>query len=122
MDKIALGKRIKNERIKRNLTQEQVAELIDVGDVFVGQIERGERTPSITTLIKIANSFGLSTDYILMDEVTAGKSYALNEITEIVKDLSPHNLMLVKDVVSAMVASMESINRARASNDYDMND
>lgn len=43
MDYKALGRRIREERLKRNLTQEQLAEAIEISNSYMGQIERGER-------------------------------------------------------------------------------
>lgn len=38
-----LGERIREERLKLNLTQAQLAEAIDISDTYMGAIERGER-------------------------------------------------------------------------------
>ena len=43
--------------MKRNLTQEQLAELANVGRNTVSNIERGESSPSIETLEKLAKAF-----------------------------------------------------------------
>ena len=52
-------KRVKFERMKRNLSQEQLAELADLGRNTIGNIERGESSPSIETLEKLAAAFGM---------------------------------------------------------------
>ena len=44
MNYMRLGQRIREERLKMNLTQAQLAEAIDISDTYIGQIERGERT------------------------------------------------------------------------------
>ena len=41
MDYIALGQRIREERLKLNLTQEKLAEDVGVSTTYIGQIERG---------------------------------------------------------------------------------
>ena len=55
MNFLALGTRIKNKRLEKNLTQEQLAEKVDLSAVYIGQIERGERKMTIQTLVKLAN-------------------------------------------------------------------
>ena len=55
MDRKALGKRIRTERSKRNLTQEQLAEAVGVSTTYIGFVERGERTVTLEKLIDIAN-------------------------------------------------------------------
>ncbi len=52
--------KIKFERIKRGLSQEQLAELADVNRNTIGKIERSEVSPTIETLEKIANAFEMS--------------------------------------------------------------
>lgn len=71
MDYIKLGQRIREERTKRQLTQEKMAENLDVSASYLGQIERGERNPTLDTLVMIANSFDVTADYLLRDSLRA---------------------------------------------------
>lgn len=57
-----LGKRLKELRINRNLTQEQLAEKTGLSVTFVGLIERGINIPSVKTCNKIARALGVSLD------------------------------------------------------------
>lgn len=74
MNQTALGNRIRSERKKLNLTQEQLAELINVSTTYVGLVERGERSITLSKLIQVANSLGVSVDYLLTDSVSANAS------------------------------------------------
>ena len=67
MDYIALGRRIHQERKKLNLTQEKLAEEVNISTAYVGQIERGERSLTLDKLIDISNRLGVTVDYLLMD-------------------------------------------------------
>jgi len=67
MDYKALGKRIREERRKRDLTQEQLADNVNVTYSYIGQVERGERGISLETLINISNRLGVTVDYLLSD-------------------------------------------------------
>lgn len=44
MDYKRLGKRIREERLKLNLTQVQFAETVDISDTYMKAIERGEQS------------------------------------------------------------------------------
>lgn len=77
MNQKALGKRIREERQKLNLTQEQLAEKINVSTTYIGFIERGERSITLGKLTLIANVLGVSIDYLLSDTVTP--PYSSNE-------------------------------------------
>lgn len=69
MDYTALGKRIREERLKLNLTQEKLAEAVDLSTAYIGQIERGERSLTLDKLIVITNRLGVTVDYLLSDSV-----------------------------------------------------
>jgi transcriptional regulator with XRE-family HTH domain len=51
--------RIKFERIKRNLSQEQLAELAELNRNTIGNIERGIASPTVNTLEKLAKAFNM---------------------------------------------------------------
>lgn len=71
MDLARVGTRIKNCRQAMNLTQEQLAELIDVSPHYIYEIERGSKTMSLYTLYDLSTSLNVSTDYLLYgDEIS----------------------------------------------------
>ena len=74
MDYIALGKRIREERLKLNLTQEKLAEDVNLSTAYIGQIERGERHISLENLITIVNRLDITVDYILKDSVSVSNN------------------------------------------------
>ena len=55
-----IGLKIMLERQKRKLSQEELAELADLSRITIGKLERGESSPSVDTLEKVANAFGLT--------------------------------------------------------------
>ena len=69
MNYTQLGKRIREERKKIGLTQSKLAEDIDISDAYMGQIERGERSLTLNTLVRLVNRLGISIDYLLKDYV-----------------------------------------------------
>ena len=52
-----LGQKIRIERQKRKISQEQLAELADLNRNFVGMVERGETNITVKNLEAIANAF-----------------------------------------------------------------
>ena len=49
-----VGKRLKSIRLEKQLSLDEVSKLTDVSKPMLGQIERGQSSPTITTLWKIA--------------------------------------------------------------------
>ncbi|MFD2743152.1 MULTISPECIES: helix-turn-helix domain-containing protein [Sphingobacterium] len=56
----ALGKHLSKLRADRKLSQEELANLIDIPISQVGRIERGEGNPTVTTLHLFAQAFNIS--------------------------------------------------------------
>lgn len=65
LNNLEVGERIRRIREDLKMNREIFSEMIDISDVFLGQIERGERSLSIKTLCRIVSFTGSSTDYIL---------------------------------------------------------
>ena len=65
MDAETMGKRIAQLRKARNLTQQQLADQLNVTNRAISRWERGEGYPEITLLPKLADSLGVTTDEIL---------------------------------------------------------
>lgn len=86
MDYKKLGKRIREERQKLHLTQAQLAEDIDISDTYMGAIERGERSLTLDTLVRLVNRLGVSVDYMLSDSVSDSD----NNIIEQFKQITDH--------------------------------
>lgn len=102
MDYNALGTRIKNKRLEQNLTQEQLAEKVELSAVYIGQIERGERKMTIETLVKLANSLNSSIEELLKDSTSSNINARLNELVNIAKELDTSDIDKVIDVIKAM--------------------
>lgn len=62
---VNFGERLKELRTKAGLTQRQLADKIWVTKAAICYYERSERTPSPEVLLKLANTFHVSTDYLL---------------------------------------------------------
>lgn len=69
MDYRMLGKRIREERLRLNLTQERLSEDIEISTAYLGQIERGERSLTLDKLVRLANRLGVTVDYLLSDSI-----------------------------------------------------
>ncbi|MCI8359325.1 MAG: helix-turn-helix transcriptional regulator [Lachnospiraceae bacterium] len=67
MDRKLLGRRIREERLRVGLTQEQIAEKVNVSTTYIGFIERGERSVTLEKLILLAECFQLPIDALLHD-------------------------------------------------------
>ena len=89
-DNIAIGERIREIRKSLNMNRDKFSEIIDISEVFLGQIERGERSLSLKTLKKIVSYSGYSTDYILFGDNSSNSK--IKKIDRILYKCSDDNL------------------------------
>lgn len=86
---IELGERLKTLRIENHLRQDQVARLVNVDKSSISLYETGMRQPSYTTLVRLADVFNVSTDYLLgrknsspldLSGLTAAEAAMINQL------------------------------------------
>lgn len=70
MDFRTIGLKIKERRLSQGVTQEYIANLLDVNPSHISNIECGRANPSLTALVMIANILNCSVDYFIESEYT----------------------------------------------------
>jgi transcriptional regulator with XRE-family HTH domain len=60
-----IGSKIINLRKKANISQSELAKRVSVSRTIIGNYERNENTPSVDILLKIANEFDVSVDFLI---------------------------------------------------------
>lgn len=70
LDFKAIGLKIKERRLSQGITQEYIANQLDVNPSHISNIECGRANPSLTALVKIANILQCSVDYFIGGEYT----------------------------------------------------
>ena len=59
------GKNVKIERIKKDLTQEQLAEIMNVSQNYVASIEGGKANMSLGKILELSNYIGININTLL---------------------------------------------------------
>lgn len=103
MDYSKLGERIREERLKRHLTQEKLAEAVDISTTYMGQIERGEKSLTLDTLVKITNNFDVTADYLMRDSLSAYRLEDHEEWNRLLDGRTTEEKRILMDVVKASV-------------------
>ncbi len=103
MDFNKIGQRIRDERIKLGLSREQLAEIVNLSPNYIGQIERGERSMSLETLIKLSACFHASLDYLIKGDAMPPNESEKSEIEVLINRCSKKELLMVKSVIKAML-------------------
>ena len=104
MDLKAVGLRIKQAREAKNLTQENLAALVDLSPTHISVIERGMKTVRLDKFIAIANALDVSADSLLVDVVTHSFDGLANGLPEAIRTLPPDEQ---KRLMKALKAYLE---------------
>jgi len=108
MDNLLVGRRIREAREKQSLSREQLAEKANIGAFYLGEIERGEKIPSLTVFISIVEALGVSSDSLLCDEISVARAYVHNDFTEKLDKLSPQQRVAVLQVLEAFMQCLHN--------------
>ena len=107
MDYKRLGQRIREERLRLHLTQAQLAEDIDISDTYMGSIERGERSLTLDTLVRLVNRLGVTVDYLLADSVADTDANILDQFKQITDGQPMERKQLAINVLRTIFAYFE---------------
>lgn len=104
MNRKVLGKRIREERIRIGLTQEQVAEFIDVSTTYIGFIERGERSVTLEKLILLSECFHVSIDSLINETISSKENCNEKDQLLFLWDLaSPEEQELILSIMDVII-------------------
>jgi len=98
-----LGARIKELRKIKGLSQEGLAEKVDISPNYLGRIERGKENPTLDMLLRLAEALGVE----LWEICDFGHQMTIKDIKEtlhrLVKEADEERLRLLIKIVMAVV-------------------
>lgn len=94
MDCIAFGQRVRFFRVRKHLTQEQLAEMAEISVSFLGHIERGSRVASLDTLMQLCSALEVTPNDLLEDDL-AGLRGGLPKYVTIMPDELLQNIAML---------------------------
>lgn len=80
---VLLGKRLRELRAKRGLSQERLSELCGVSSRHISEIERGESNPSFQVMEQVTAALGVSMKDLFDFEHHQDREYALEELVRL---------------------------------------
>ncbi|MDD5686663.1 MAG: helix-turn-helix transcriptional regulator [Elusimicrobia bacterium] len=103
-----VGKRIREERLKRELTQQEVADLSGITNNFLSYIESGKKQASLDTIHKIADALHISLSELFLEIAIRKNDYSLNEqILPLLKDKPKKDREFILDLVRLVSKKMK---------------
>lgn len=102
IDYISIGMRVKNERMKQNLTQEALSELTGISRQTISYIEIGQKGLSIESLLSVCNALGISTDKILVDNLTYSATLWEQDIYYLLLDCTNEETKIITSTLTTL--------------------
>ena len=103
LDYNIIGSRIKKARIAKNLTQEDLAEKIDISVAFLSRVERGNSHINLKRLNQICNLLDVTEGYVLNGASSNSENYLDEEFAELLKKCSPEKQKLIYSIAKTIV-------------------
>lgn len=94
---------IRKFRVAKKIRQEDLAEKAGLSTNYVGAIERGEKIPSLESLIDIINALGVSADMVMCDVVHTGYEVKHSLLAERLDKLSQEDRARIYDVIETLI-------------------
>lgn len=107
MDYYKIGQRIRKIRKAHQLSQEELAERVDISVTHMSHIETGNTKLSLPVLVDIARVFGVRTDDLLNEPATESTSTALEEISAVLERCTVPQSKVIVDLVKTAKLSMD---------------
>lgn len=108
LNNLEIGERIRSVREDMFMSREKFSEMIDISDVFLGQIERGERSLSLKTLSNISSYTGVSADYFLFGNDSEDSN--IKKINRMLKKSSSDTVEFIYNLLHSVYSYNKKIN------------
>lgn len=108
LDYKSIGQRIRTCRLRKSLTQEQLAELSGVSPTHMSNIETGTTHVSLTAIVSIANALNVTADDLLCDNLHSVRAPYEQDYADLLSDCSAHELRLITATASALKSALRA--------------
>ena len=102
LDYTIIGQRIKQARLAKNYTQEELSEKIDVSVAFLSRVERGNSHINLKRLNQLCGLLDVSEGYVLNGASSSSKNYLDQEFAELLKNCTPEKQKLIYNVAKVI--------------------
>ena len=97
-----IGSRIKQARLAKNMTQEDLADKIDISVAFLSRVERGNSHINLKRLNQLCGLLDVSEGYLLNGASSSSENYLDKEFTDLIKSVSPEKQKLIYNVAKTI--------------------
>lgn len=107
MDYYAIGQRIRKIRKAHGLSQDALAELVNISTTHMSHIETGNTKLSLPVLVNLAAALEVRTDDLLCDGSSAQRSALIDDILHLLDSCSAQQLKIMDSILRATKRSLD---------------
>lgn len=101
-----IGKRIKNARIKKKLTQEKLSELLDISPDYCSKIETGTVHSNLKRLSQLSEILEVPLEYLITGVVVSTPEYKNKELSELLKNANGKQISAIVKMARIIVEEL----------------
>ena len=103
-----LGKRIRDARKQRKLTQGELAAIIQISPSYMSEIEMGKTNFSVEIFARISEALQISADWLLRTNIPEVNALYSSEVAEVLTDCSPSETELLLKILKETKSTIKS--------------
>lgn len=103
LDYKLIGSRLKQARLEKKLTQENLAEKLDVSIAFLSRVERGSLDISLKRLSQICELLDVTEGTILNGASTTSHNYLNEDFVNLLKNCPSEKLKLIYELAKVVI-------------------
>lgn len=107
VDYSLIGKRLAELRRARGLTQEKLAEMTELTNNYISNIEHNRSIPSLETLLKLCHALQVTPDAVLLGAFTQAENYMTSELKQRIEGCTAKEKRLIDGFIGLLLKERE---------------
>ena len=103
-----LGENIKRERLKRGMTQSELASILGVSDITVSRYETGQREPNMDMLFKISDVLNIGLDALA--GITLNDDFDDPNYQSVLEDMAKEDIVYNDRRIEKLINDFDTVN------------
>ncbi len=97
-----IGKRVAAARKQRNLTQEALAEKVEISNTYLSHIETSRSIPSLETLINLCDALEVTPNHLLLGTSDKQKDYLVSEVNDKLSQCTEYEKRIIFNMIDVL--------------------
>ncbi|WP_033165302.1 helix-turn-helix transcriptional regulator [Clostridium sp. KNHs205] len=114
---IIIGRRVREIRLQKQISQEILAEWIEMSVTYISHIETAKKRASLETLVKIANALGTTVDQLLSGNQENDQEEYKEELVQLLEDCTSYEKRVIYEIAAAAKMSIRDNGWLRCKDD-----